>query len=169
MKLKTGIPSYLEWFFGRAFAVVGALLLLAGLMFFAYQTFLYMDLGIWGKLPASSLFVEPTYPSDERQALKDMERQFPSAGTAMRKQLPESFRELVVYKKLDSIVPDWFRSKKSWLADPDHLYGLHNIVIWLLDFLSIPIFLALVGAIILVLSLRDLSRGTVPVGRKDAT
>jgi len=83
--------------------------------------------------------------------------------------LPASVRELIVYEKLYSVVPDWFRSKSSWLADPDHLYGLHNIVIWLLDFLSISVFLLLVGTTILALSLRESSKDAVPVSRERTT
>lgn len=37
------------------------------------------------------------------------------------------------------------------------------------DFLSIPVFLLLVGMIILALSLRDLPRGAEPAGREHAT
>ena len=84
-------------------------------------------------------------------------------------QLPASSRQFLAYKKLYSVVPDWFRSKTSWLANPGRLYGLHNIVIWLLDFLSISVFLFLVGTTILALSSRDSSRDAVPVSREHKT
>ena len=163
MKLESGLPRYLERFFERGFAVLGALLLVAGLALFLYQAYLYVDLGIWGKLPASSLFVEPRIPVDGFQVSKDIEK------PPVQRQLPASVRELIAYEKLYSIVPDWFRSKTSWLADPDYLYGLHNIVIWLLDFLSISVFLLLVGTTILALSLRESSRDAVPVRRGRTT
>lgn len=169
MKLERGVPLYLERFFARAFAVVGALLVLAGLVLFVYQAYLYVEFGIWGKLPASILFVEPRAPIDERQVSEDIEKLRSPTGAAAQRQLPASVRELIVYEKLYSVVPDWFRSKTSWLADPDHLYGLHNIVIWLLDFLSISVFLLLVGMTILSLSLRDSSRDVAPVGREHTT
>jgi len=169
MKLETGTPAYLEKFLAWSFAVVGALLLLAGLLLFVYQAYLYLDLGVWGRLPASSLFVEPKYPVDANQVSKDIDKLRSPTGAPVQKQLPASVSELIVYEKLHSVVPDWFRSKTSWLADPDHLYGLHNIVNWLLNFLSIPVLLILVGTTILALSLRNSSPDAVPVGREHAT
>lgn len=193
MKLELGVPLYLERFVARAFAALGVLLFMAGLVLFLYQAYLYVELGIWGKLPTSSLFVEPRTPVDELQVSKDIEklrsptgapvqRQLPGkpsaadffidpspTGVAVQRQLPASVRELMVYDKLHSVVPDWFRSKSSWLADPDHLYGLHNIVSWLLDFLSLSVFLLLAGTTILALSLRESSRDAVPVSREHRT
>lgn len=153
MKLEPGFPTYLEKLFSRMFGIFGGLLLLGGLVIFLYQAYLYIDLGIWGKLPASSLFVEPRTPVNELQVSKEVEKLL--ATGAFSKQLPASVRELIVYEKLHYVVPDWFRSKTSWLSEPTHLYGLHNVVIWLLDFLSISVFLFLVGTIILALSFRE--------------
>jgi len=194
MKLEPGVPLYLERFVARAFAVLGVLLLATGLVLFLFQAYLYVELGIWGKLPASSLFVEPRTPVDELQVSKDIEklrsptgapvqRQLPGKHSAadffidpsptgvpvQKRQLPASARELIVYERLYSVIPDWFRSKTSWLADPDHLYGLHNIVIWLLDFVSISVFLLLVGTTILAISLRDSLKDAAPVSREHTT
>lgn len=169
MKLGTGAPPYLERFFARLFAAIGGLLLVAGLILLIYQVYLYVDLGVWGRLPASSLFVEAKYPVDVKQVSKDAEKLRSATGAPAQRQLPASVREMIVYEKLDSAVPHWFRSKTSWLGDPDQLYGLHNIVSWLLDLLSIPVFLFLVGTTILALSLRDLRRGTEPAGRENVT
>ena len=135
MKLKAGVPPYLERFLARSFAVFGALLLVAGLILLVYQMYLYAELGVWGRLPASSLFIELKYPVDVDQVSKDVEKLRSSAGAPAQRQLPASVREFIVYERLNSVVPDWFRSKPSWLADPHRLYGLHNIVSWLLDFL----------------------------------
>ncbi len=169
MKLKAGVPPYLERFLARSFAVVGVLLLVAGLILLVYQMYLYVELGVWGRLPASSLFIELKYPVDIDQVSKDAEKLRSPAVTPAQRQLPASAREFIIHERLNSVVPDWFRSKPSWLADPHRLYGLHNIVRWLLDFLSLPVFLFLVGIIILALSLRDLPRGAEPAGREHAT
>jgi hypothetical protein len=131
--------------------------------------YLYMEFGVWGRLPASSLFIELKYPVDVDQVSKDAEKLRSPAGAPAQIQLLPWVREFIVYEKLNSVVPDWFRSKPSWLADPHRLYGLHNIVSWLLDFLSIPVFLFLVGITILALSLRNLPRGAEPTGREHAT
>ena len=168
MKLEPGVPTYLEKLFARVFAIVGGLLLVGGLVLFVYQAYLYVELGIWGKLPASSLFVEPRTPVDELQVSKDIEKLRSATGTSSR-QLPASVRELMVYEKLHSVVPDWFRSKTSWLSEPDHLYGLQNIVIWFLDFLSISVFLLLIGTTIFALSLRDSLKDAAPVSREHTT
>lgn len=169
MRLQTGTPPYLERFFARLFAAFGGLLFVAGLILLIYQVYLYVDLGVWGRLPASSLFVEAKYPVDVEQVSKDVEKLRSATSAPAQRQLPASVREMLVYEKLDSAVPNWFRSKTSWLADPDRLYGLHNVVSWLLNFLSIPVFLFLVGATILALSLRDLPRNVEPTGREHAT
>lgn len=165
MKLELGVPTYLKRLFARVFAIVGGLLLVGGIVLFVYQAYLYVELGIWGKLPASSLFVEPRTPVDELQVSKDIEKLRSATGIFSR-QLPASVRELMVYEKLHSVVPDWLRSNTSWLSDPDHLYGLHNIIIWLLDFLSISVFLLLVGTTILALSLRDSLKDAASVSRE---
>jgi len=177
------VPTYLEKLFARVFAIVGGLLLVGGLVLFVYQAYLYVELGIWGKLPASSLFVEPRTPVDELQVSKDIEKlrspkpsaadffidPSPTGVPVQRRQLPASVRELIVYEKLHSVVPDWFRSKTSWLSEPDHLYGLQNIVIWFLDFLSISVFLLLIGTTIFALSLRDSLKDAAPVSREHTT
>jgi hypothetical protein len=98
--------------------VIGALLLVCGFLLSVYQAYLYLDLGVWGKLPASSLFLEPRISVDELelQVSKDIEKLRSPTGAPTQRQLPASVRELFVYEKLDSVVPDWFRSKTSWLA-----------------------------------------------------
>jgi len=159
MKPKAGVPKYLERFVARSFTALGVLLFAAGLILLVYQMYFYAELGVWGKLPASSLFIEPK-PKAIR--LSDIPAE-------AQRQLPASYREYIVYQRLNSVVPDWFRSKPSWLADPDRFYGIHNFVSWLLDFLSIPVFLLLIGITIIALSLRDLPRGTEPAHREHAT
>lgn len=169
MKLKAGVPPYLERFLNRSFAIFGVLVLAAGLILLAYQTYLYVQLGVWGRLPASSLFIELKYPVKLDQVSRDAEKLRSSPGALAKRQLPVSAREFIVYEELNSVVPDWFRSKPSWLADPNRLYGLHNIVSWLLDFISIPAFLFLVGITILAISLRDAPWGAEPAGREHTT
>lgn len=159
MKLKAGVPKYLERFVAQSFTGLGVLLFAAGLILLVYQMYLYAELGVWGKLPASSLFIEPT-PSAIR--LSDI-------PTEAQGKLPASYREYIVNQRLNSVVPDWFRSKPSWLADPDRFYGIHNLVSWFLDFLSIPVFLLLIGITLIALSLRNLPRGTEPAHRERAT
>jgi len=150
MKFMLEIVEYPQKFFARIFALFGGAMLTAGLVLFAYQVYLYVDLGVWGKLPALSLFVEPSLPLDELQASSDLEKFLSSPS----RQLPAPVRELVVYEELYSVVPGWFRSRTSWFVEPDRLYGLHNISTWLLDFLSIPAFACITGLIVLSLGLR---------------
>lgn len=169
MKLETGTPPYLEKFFARSFAALGVVILVVGLILLVYQVYLYVELGVWGKLPASTLFVEPKYPVDVDQVTRDAQELRSPTGTPAQRQLPPSVRELIVHEKLHSAVPDWFRSKTSWLTDPDRLYGLHNIVSWLLNFLSIPVLLFFIGTTILAFSLRDSPRDAATSGREHAT
>lgn len=152
MKFMLEIVMYPQKFFARILALVGGAMLTAGLVLFAYQVYLYLDLGVWGKLPALSLFVEPYSRLDELQASSDVEKFLASPS----KQVPMAVRELVVYDELYSVVPGWFRSRTSWLVEPDRLYGLHNIIAWLLNLLSISAFVCLIGTIAVSLSLRVL-------------
>ena len=86
MKLKAGVPPYLERFLARSFAVFGVLLLVAGLILLVYQMYLYVELGVWGRLPASSLFIELKYPVDVDQVSKDVEKLRSPAGATTQRQ-----------------------------------------------------------------------------------
>ncbi|MDH5534308.1 MAG: hypothetical protein OEZ08_01890 [Betaproteobacteria bacterium] len=160
MKRESGIGACLEAFFVRMCAILGALLLAAGLALLLYQAYLYVNLGIWGQMPASSLFIESRIPIGPVQVLKDGE-QAPGQG-----QLAATVRERIVHEKLYSVVPDWFRSKTSWVADPNYLYGLHASVIRLLDFLSLSVFLLLLGTIFVAVGLSESKSVDVPERRE---
>lgn len=140
MERKSGISLYLEALVVWVYTFLGALLLVAGLALLLYQAYLWVNLGIWGQMPASSLFIESRIPIERLQVLDDVQNAAPPS------QLPTAVRERVVYERLYSVVPDWFRSNTSWLAKPQYLHGLHDIVIRMLEFLSISGMLFFVGA-----------------------
>ena len=139
MKL-AGISRYLEPVIAYLFAVLGALLMVAGLALFLYQGYLRMNLGVWAEMPASSLFIESDIPADGSQIGDYLK------NPTLNEPLPAALREYITHKKLYAVVPDWFKSDTSWLAKAQYLHGLHDIVIRILKFLSIAGFLLLAGA-----------------------
>jgi len=140
MERKSGIFLYLEALVVWVYTFLGTLVLLAGLALLLYQAYFWVTYGIWGQMPASSLFIESRVPIDRLPVLDD------AKDARLPSELLMLVRERVVYERLYSVVPNRLRSNTSWLAKPQYLHGLHNIVVRILEFLSISGMLFLVGA-----------------------
>lgn len=141
------ISLYLERLVAWLYALLGSVLLIAGIALLAYQAYLWVDLGFWGQMPVSDLFVESSVPPDRPQVVNGPER------GATPNLSPPAGRELTVKEKLNSVIPGWLRSDASWLAAPRQFLGLHAVLIRFLEFLSIPALLILAGALCIGISL----------------
>ncbi len=108
---------------------VGAIFLMSGIGLVIYQTYLWFQYGTWPEWPLSYLFIDPTLHIVDTST---SEQQI-NASLSILKLTPSYFYE-------------YFNN--SWLLNPKTLYGLHELTVNFLGFISIPALLIITGIIL---------------------
>ena len=140
----------LEKWFGTGVALIGLTVFLYGIVLLGYQGFLWLNQGVWPKLPASYVFVAPDLPSSDRQLADRLSKKGftePLAEQA-KGEVEAEIRSVIITRHILQFVPGWFRIEESWLARPSSWYGVHTLVSSILRFLSIPAFAIILGFIV---------------------
>ena len=97
--------------------VAGYVSLAYGMLIFGAQIITYLHSGRWSSLPASYMFVQASRinPTPTSQDI------------ALLRFVPKT------------------QSCEAWMIHPDSWFGWHRIVMWLLDFFSVPSLAAILG------------------------
>ncbi len=124
--------AVIGWTFVMLPAIYGSLL-------FCNQVYLLLREGIWVSLPAKYLFVQPIVEKEIR-------------GATLSHHAPEVTRHRELIRGILNRVVPILQSENSWVARPSSWFGVHRVILFLLDTLSIPVVCILITYLIVKFS-----------------
>jgi len=111
--------------------LIGILIFFYGILLLCTQVYLYLDSGVWVRLPASYMVSNPNL-------LVARELQDGVDQSSSQLELAMLLKELTIRRTIDPYLPLINSRDDSWFVTPHSWIGLSGLIMGILRFISIP-------------------------------